>query len=61
MAKFADTHLRVDKSFEDARTEVSVNVLDERSRIEEIGRMLAGRSVSEKTFEVAAEMIRGVI
>lgn len=61
VAKFADTHLRVDKSFEDEKTKVSVNVLDEQNRVEEIGRMLAGRSVSEKTFEVAAEMIRGAM
>lgn len=59
VAKFADTHLLVAKSFGEGETEVSVNVLSGRRRVEEISRMLAGQSVSEKTFEVAEELIKG--
>ena len=59
VAKFADTHLLVAKSFGEGETEVSVDVLSGRRRVEEISRMLAGQSVSEKTFELAEELIKG--
>ncbi len=59
VAKFANTHLLVEKSFEGEETQVSVGVLNEQGRVLEISRMLAGQSVSEKTFEVAEELIKG--
>ena len=58
VAKFANTHLLVAKEFGEGGTDVSVNALDEEERVLEIGRMLAGKSVSEKTFEVARELIK---
>ena len=58
VAKFANTHLLVAKEFGESETDVSVNALSEEERVVEIGRMLAGKSVSEKTFEVARELIR---
>lgn len=58
VAKFADTHLLVAKEFGDGETDVSVDALSEEERVMEIGRMLAGKSVSEKTFEVARELIK---
>ena len=59
VAKFANAHLLVAKEFGKSGTDVSVNVLSEEERVVEIGRMLAGKSVSEKTFEVARELIKG--
>ena len=59
VAKFANTHLLVAKEFGEGETDVSVNTLSEEERVVEIGRMLAGKSVSEKTFEVARELIKG--
>ncbi len=59
VAKFADTHLLVAKRFGDGETDVSVNALGAEERVMELGRMLAGESVSEKTFEVARELIEG--
>ncbi len=58
VAKFANTHLLVAKDFREGGTDVSVNALGEEERVLEIGRMLAGKSVSEKTFEVARELIK---
>ena len=58
VAKFADTHLLVAKEFVDGETDVSVNTVGEEGRVEEIARMLAGESVSEKTLEVAREQIK---
>ncbi len=58
VAKFANTHLLVAKEFGEGGTDVSVNALGEEERVLEIGRMLAGKSVSEKTFEVARELIK---
>ncbi len=59
VAKFANTHLLVAKEFGEGETDVSVDTLSEEERVMEIGRMLAGKSVSEKTFEVARELIKG--
>ncbi len=59
VAKFANTHLLVAKEFGESETDVSVDALGEEERVMEIGRMLAGKSVSEKTFEVARELIKG--
>ncbi len=59
VAKFANTHLLVAKEFDEGETEVSVDALGEEERVVEIGRMLAGKSVSKKTFEVARELIKG--
>ena len=59
VAKFANTHLLVAKESSESETDVSVEALGEEERVEEIGRMLAGKSVSEKTFEVARELIKG--
>ena len=59
VAKFANTHLLVAKEFGEGETDVSVDALSEEERVMEIGRMLAGESVSEKTFEVARELIKG--
>jgi len=59
VAKFANKHLLVAKEFSEDGTDVFVNTLGEEERVEEIGRMLAGKSVSEKTLEVARELIRG--
>ena len=61
VAKFADTHLLVAKEFGDGETDVSVDALGEDERVEELARMLAGESVSEKTFEVARELIKGAV
>lgn len=57
VAKFADYHYVVTKYSEDTRTKVSVEILDENSRIKEIGRMLAGETVTDKTLEAAKEML----
>ena len=59
VAKFANTHLLVAKELGESETDVSVDALGEEERVMEIGRMLAGKSVSEKTFEVARELIKG--
>ena len=59
VAKFANTHLVVAKEFGEGETDVSVDTLSEEERVMELGRMLAGKSVSEKTFEVARELIKG--
>ena len=58
VAKFANTHLLVAKEFGEVRRMSRSMRSDEEERVEEIGRMLAGKSVSEKTFEVARELIK---
>lgn len=57
VAKFADTHYVVNKRSDKNRTTVSVQILDKDSRIREIGRMLAGETITDKTLEAAREML----
>ncbi|MFQ5786699.1 MAG: hypothetical protein ACE5H1_01835 [Thermodesulfobacteriota bacterium] len=57
VAKFAETHLMVTKTFEDNVTKIGVNVLDEEGRIKELARMLGGIKITKKTIEAAREMI----
>lgn len=49
-------HLRVTKSG-DNQTEVAVETLDERDRVEEIARMLGGLTITQKTLAHARDML----
>lgn len=57
VAKFADTHIRVTKSFNGRKTSVSVTELGRDERVKELARMLGGIRVTEKTLEAAKEML----
>ncbi len=57
VAKFADTHLRVSKSFEKQSTNVRVDRLDNNDRVSELARMLGGIKITDKTVEAARELI----
>ena len=58
IARFADTHLRVDKYAAAGRTEVSVGRLDRRRQVEEIARMLTGAEITEAARRHAREMLK---
>ena len=58
IAKLADAHLRVAKTFEGDKTRVSVKLLDGEDKITELARMLGGIRVTEKTIEAAREMVK---
>jgi DNA repair protein RecN (Recombination protein N) len=58
IAKFADTHLTVAKTFEDDKTRVQVKALDHEGRVKELARMLGGLKITEKTVEAAREMLK---
>ena len=60
IARFADTHLRVDKQAAAGRTEVSVGRLDRRRQVEEIARMLTGAEITEAARRHAREMLKTV-
>jgi DNA repair protein RecN (Recombination protein N) len=60
IARFADTHLLVDKQQRRGRTEVSVARLDQRRRVEEIARMLTGAEITEAARRHAREMLKTV-
>ncbi|MEZ4391436.1 MAG: hypothetical protein R3A48_10105 [Polyangiales bacterium] len=59
IAAYGDRHLVVRKLEAGDRTASSITELDEPARLEEIARMLGGIRITERTREVAAEMIRG--
>jgi DNA repair protein RecN (Recombination protein N) len=58
VAKFADTHFRVTKTFKDDKTKVQVKPLNADERVEELGRMIGGLKITEKTLEAAREMLQ---
>lgn len=58
IARFADSHLVVEKQAIKGRTRVSVNKLDRTGRIEELARMLTGAEITESARKHAREMLR---
>jgi DNA repair protein RecN (Recombination protein N) len=57
LAAFADTHFIVTKQQAGDRTSASVEVLDERARVEELSRMLSGLPDSAVAADHAAELL----
>ena len=57
IAACADMHYQIDKRVEGGRTRTSVVRLDERGRIEELGRMLGGGDVTDAVRLSAREML----
>jgi len=58
IARFADNHLLVKKETVGDRTEVNVETLDRRARVEEIARMLTGAEITETARRHAREMLK---
>ena len=58
IARFADTHLRVDKTAARGRTEVGVERLERARRVEEIARMLTGAEITDTARRHAREMLK---
>jgi len=57
IASFASTHFHVDKTVSAGRTKTTVEKLGKQDRIEEIARMLGGKTVTESTAKLAREMV----
>ncbi len=57
IASRADHHYRVEKTSRGGRTHSDVEHLGDEERIEEVARMLAGTTVSDKTREAARELL----
>ena len=58
IARFADSHLLVQKEVVRDHTEVRVERLDRRARVEEIARMLTGANITETARRHAREMLK---
>jgi DNA repair protein RecN (Recombination protein N) len=58
IARFADSHLLVRKEAVAGRTEVNIDRLDRRGRVEEIARMLTGAEITESARRHAREMLK---
>ena len=57
IAACADTHFAIEKRVERGRTRTSVVRLDAEGRVEELGRMLGGETVTEGLRASAREML----
>ncbi|HEX8891256.1 MAG TPA: DNA repair protein RecN [Pyrinomonadaceae bacterium] len=58
IARFADSHLLVQKEVVRDHTEIRVEHLDRRARVEEIARMLTGAEITETARRHAREMLK---
>jgi DNA repair protein RecN (Recombination protein N) len=58
IARFAAAHLMVRKEVVEDRTEVSIDKLDRRGRVEELARMLTGAEITETARRHAREMLK---
>ena len=58
IARFADSHLVVKKETAGGRTEVNVEILDRRARVEEIARMLTGAEITDSARRHARELLK---
>jgi DNA repair protein RecN (Recombination protein N) len=59
IAAFADQHFLIDKREADGRTKTKISLLDQRSSMHEVARMLSGAKVTETSLQHAAQMIAG--
>ncbi len=59
MARFADCHLLVRKEVISGQTEIQLDKLDRKGRIEELARMLTGAEITETARRHAREMLKG--
>jgi DNA repair protein RecN (Recombination protein N) len=57
IAAFADQHFLIEKREDHGRTKTQVRLLDERTRVEEVARMLSGAIVTEASQQHASQMI----
>jgi DNA repair protein RecN (Recombination protein N) len=57
IASMAGSHYGVTKSVKDERTNTEVRLLDKQERVDEIARMLGGKTITEATIKHAKEMI----
>jgi len=58
IARFADSHLVVRKEAVRGKTEIAVNRLDRKGRVEEIARMLTGAEITDTARRHAREMLK---
>jgi len=57
IAAFADQHFLIEKREDRGRTKTQVRLLDDRTRVEEVARMLSGAVVTEASQHHASQMI----
>jgi DNA repair protein RecN (Recombination protein N) len=58
IARFADSHLAVQKAVVDGRTQVDISKLNRAGRIEELARMLTGAEITDAARRHARELLK---
>ena len=58
IAKFGDHHFHIAKAVTGGRTRVTITLLDEPRRVEEIARMLGGVELTQATLDHARELVK---
>jgi DNA repair protein RecN (Recombination protein N) len=60
IARFADCHLLLQKEVVEGHTEIGVEKLDKRARVEEIARMLTGADITQSARRHARELLKAL-
>jgi DNA repair protein RecN (Recombination protein N) len=60
IARFADSHLAVQKAVIDGRTQVDISKLNRAGRVEELARMLTGAEITDAARRHARELLKTV-
>ncbi len=58
IAKFANNHYKITKHVDKGRTFTRISLLDEKERVEEIARMIAGATITEAARSHAQDLLR---
>jgi DNA repair protein RecN (Recombination protein N) len=58
IAKFGNHHYHIAKKIDDGRTKVTITLLNETQRVEEIARMLGGVELTQATLDHARELVK---
>jgi DNA repair protein RecN (Recombination protein N) len=58
IARFADSHLAVQKAVVDGRTQVAISKLDRSGRVEELARMLTGAEITDTARRHARQLLK---
>jgi DNA repair protein RecN (Recombination protein N) len=61
IARFADSHLAVQKAVVNGRTQVDISKLNRAGRIEELARMLTGAEITDTARRHARELLKSAI
>jgi DNA repair protein RecN (Recombination protein N) len=59
VASFADAHFYISKNNDNSDTQMSVQVLNKKDRVQEIARLISGEKISKSSLKHAEQLLEG--